>query len=70
MEEKITVIIATDVIIFLAQHGLLRHNQIYDTFYDMDTNKSSSGFTIETIAMIDGVSKIVNESIIKINETK
>lgn len=68
MDESINVQIATKVIIFMAEHGLLRHNQLYDVYHDMDTDKTYKTFTIETIAMIDGISQVVGQTIINLND--
>lgn len=56
-KKELSVLIGTKIIEFLSQHGLLKHNQLYDSFHDMDTNEVTHEPTIETIAMIDGVSK-------------
>lgn len=54
-----SIILAANILDFLASHGLLRHNEVYDIVHDMDTNELNKVPTKEHIAMIDGLTKFI-----------
>ena len=60
---EFSVLLATDIIYSLGKIGLLRHNQLTNRIQDMDTGMIETIPTLETIAMIDGVTKIINNFI-------
>lgn len=61
MEEKkakdLAITIASNIILFMSNYGLLKHNQLYDVYHDMDSGKTEQVLTKESTAMIAGISE-------------
>ena len=57
---ELSIDLSAHIIEFMGGHGLLKHNQLYDLHYNMDTNESNRELTIESQAMIQGLSFFIN----------
>lgn len=58
---ELSINIAVNLLTFLAEKGVLRHNQIHDIITDMDTNTTSKEYTREFAAMIMGAAPIIRD---------
>jgi len=68
---NLSIDISSNIIEFMSSYGLLKHNQLYDLHYDMDSKKSSKELTIESQAMIQGLSNFIyNYFLKKLDENK
>lgn len=57
--EELATTIALYVLEFMANHNLLKHNQVIDKITDMETGQTITQPTVEFTAMVDGVSRVI-----------
>ncbi|HMT01723.1 MAG TPA: hypothetical protein PKD00_00195 [Burkholderiales bacterium] len=60
---ELSIHISMNLLVFLAEKGLLRHNQIYDTITEMDSNTVTKEYTNEFKAMIMGAAVVIKNTL-------